>query len=140
MGASQSPIRRVFLLGLSTVLALTACSPHPVIPASPVGEKAQWMLTLLNAGLDVTGGELEPHLDESLISERSAEEFAEQINEEIRPDRPFIAIEHRGQARESVTRLEGRSGVPWQMSMAVDQNGESLTALLFAPAGAAGSP
>lgn len=129
------------LIAVLTAAVLVACTTTaepaptaaPTIPATPVGEVAQWVIDELESETDADAGEWAERLHESFLAEVSADEIVELLNQQIRPARPFELTNYRGGEEQAVLTLAGSVGDPFDLSLVID--GDALiTGLFLAPA------
>lgn len=138
----RRPARVALTLALAAVTALaTACSASPadpatpapvvepvVLPGSPVGQQAQWVLDAVNADDAVPVQETGERLAQVMLDAASAEELAA-VLEQVRAGRPWTPTAHEEQGPQSVTTIRSDDAGTFDMSVAVDDAG--LIAGLF---------
>ncbi|WOF21480.1 Cpe/LpqF family protein [Microbacterium betulae] len=150
MSRSNASRRRasLVLVGVAAALSLSACaSPGSSSPsdtgtasveidtATPAGEKAQWIVDLLNADEDTTVAEWEPELHESFVAEVSSDELVDLLNTDIRPAAPYTVTGYEDSGTQSVTTLESDVVDPMNMSVTLDDAGQ-IVGLWFGPTSA----
>lgn len=130
-------------------LALAGCAgaapaPTPTetpvaIPATPVGERVSWILDALNAEADTSAAEWESALHPDFVAEVPASDVADLLNTQVRPARPLRVTDYRGSDREAVATVAGTVGDPFDMTVAIDEQG-LVTAFVLAPTAADRDP
>ncbi|MEV7693483.1 Cpe/LpqF family protein [Microbacterium sp. NPDC089189] len=146
MPALSRPRARRSLLAVAAVAVIavmTACSPvaepapasagADLIADTPVGEKTQWILEVLEAEDDTTAAVWEPELHESFLAQVSAEDVAQLLNVQIRPAAPFTVTAYTGDDVTGVTTLAGSVGEPLDMTVTIDEN-DQIVGFFLAPA------
>lgn len=103
------------------------------IPATTVGEKAQWFIELLNADDDVNASQLEPEFSEEFLAEVPVDDFAEQLNKQFRPAKPFVPTAYEGSELEAVMTLAGAIADPFEVVLTVDEDG-TIIGMFIRPA------
>lgn len=99
-------------------------------PATPAGEAAEYVLSVLNAEEDSTVEDWQEQVHEDFEAELPPEELAEVINSTVRPARPWTVADHQDNELESVTRLESATG-ELEMQIVLDEDQESIRTLFF---------
>lgn len=138
------PARAAIALAVAAVTALaTACSAAPadpagaasapvaepvVLPTSPVGQQAQWLLDVVNAEDAVPVQETGERLAQAMLDAMPAEDLVT-VLEQVRAGRPWTATAHEEQGAQSVTTIESADAGTFDMQVAVDDAG--LIAGLF---------
>lgn len=126
---------------VAVIAVMTACSPAAapaptgadLIADTPVGQKTQWILEVLEAEDDTTAAEWESELHESFLAQVSAEDVAQLLNVQIRPAAPFTVTAYTGDDVTAVTTLEGTVGDPLDMTVTLDEN-DQIVGFFLAPA------
>jgi len=115
----------------------TSAAPSAVtVPDTPVGRMTQWVLDEMNADRDTDPADWADLLHPQFLDEVSADDVAELINRQIRPARPLVATAYRGGEREGVTTVVGDVGEPFDLTVALDDEG-LITTLFLGPAASA---
>jgi len=137
------PARAALALAVVAVTALaTACSAAPadpaatppvaaepvVLPGSPVGQQAQWLLDAVNAEDAVPVQETGERLAQVMLDAAPVEDLVA-VLEQVRGGRPWTATAHEEQAGQSVTTIASEAGGTFDMQVVVDDAG--LIAGLF---------
>ncbi|CAQ01014.1 conserved hypothetical protein [Clavibacter sepedonicus] len=99
-----------------------------VLPSSPVGQQAQWLLDTVNADDAVPVQETGERLAQVMLDAAPAEELAG-VLEQVRGGRPWTATAHEEQGGQSVTTIASEGAGTFDMQVAVDDAG--LIAGLF---------
>ncbi|UQB13776.1 serine hydrolase [Clavibacter nebraskensis] len=129
------PARAAIALAIAAVTALTgACSASPadpatpaavaepvVLPGSPVGQQAQWLLDTVNSDEAVPVQETGERLAQVMLDATSAEDLAA-VLEQVRAGRPWTATAHEEQGGQSVTTIASEAGGTFDMTVAVDDD------------------
>jgi len=141
---SSRPARAALALALVAVTALaTACSAAPadpaaaspaaaepvVLPGSPVGQQARWLLDTVNSDDAVPVQETGERLAQVMLDAAPAEEIAA-VLEQVRAGRPWTPTAHEEQTAQSVTTITSATGGTFDMQVAVDDGG-LITGLFF---------
>lgn len=87
------------------------------IPDTAIGEKTRWVLDVLNADEDTTAEEWEAELHPNFLEEVPASEFADVVNQEVRPASPFTVAEYDAGETQSVTSIDGASSFDMQLTI-----------------------
>jgi hypothetical protein len=130
------PARAALVLAIAAVTALaTACSASPadpatpapaaepvVLPGSPVGQQAQWLLDTVNADDAVPVQETGERLAQVMLDAAPAEDLAG-VLEQVRAGRPWTATAHEEQGPQSVTTIASAEAGTFDMQVAVDDAG-----------------
>jgi beta-lactamase class A len=107
----------------------TAPVAEPVVlPSSPVGQQAQWLLDAVGSDEAVPVQGTGERLAQVMLDAASAEEIAA-VLEQVRAGRPWTATAHEEQGAQSVTTIRGADAGILEMQVAVDDAG--LIAGLF---------
>ncbi|WP_228511704.1 serine hydrolase [Clavibacter sp. VKM Ac-2872] len=128
--------RAALALAIAAVTALaTACSASPaepatpapvaepvVLPGSPVGQQAQWLLDTVNAEDAVPVQETGERLAQVMLDAAPAEDVAA-VLEQVRAGRPWTATAHEEQGPQSVTTIASEAAGTFDMQVAVDDAG-----------------
>jgi beta-lactamase class A len=138
------PARAAIALAVAAVTALaTACSASPadptgpasapaaepvVLPSSPVGQQAQWLLDTVDADDAVPVQETGERLAQVMLDAAPAEDIAA-VLEQVRAGRPWTATAHEEQGAQSVTTIRSADAGAFEMQVTVD--GAGLIAGLF---------
>lgn len=103
------------------------------LPDTPAGATTEHTLEVLNAEEDSSAEDWDDMLQEELSEVMSADELAEVLNLQIRPARPFTAIDYQGTETASTTRLEGNGEEDLDLHIEIDGEGQ-LTGIRFTEA------
>jgi hypothetical protein len=136
-------VRAATALAIAAVTALlAACSASPadpatpapvaepvVLPASPVGQQAQWLLDTVNSDDAVPVQETGERLAQVMLDAASAEDIAA-VLEQVRAGRPWTATAHEEQGPQSVTSIRSAEAGAFDMQVTVDDAG-LVAGLLF---------
>jgi beta-lactamase class A len=130
--------RVAIALAVAAVTALaTGCSASPaapadpastpaaepvVLPSSPVGQQARWLLDTVNSEDEVPVQETGERLAQVMLDAASAEEIAA-VLEDVRDGRPWTATAHEEQGAQSVTTIRSADAGTFDMQVAVDDAG-----------------
>ncbi|AWF99642.1 class A beta-lactamase [Clavibacter michiganensis subsp. insidiosus] len=114
---------------------LAACSASPadpatsapvaepvVLPGSPVGQQAQWLLDTVNSDDAVPVQETGERLAQVMLDAAPAEDLAA-VLEQVHAGRPWTATGHEEQGGQSVTTIASAAGGTFDMQVAVDDQG-----------------
>ncbi|MDQ0744526.1 beta-lactamase class A [Clavibacter sp. B3I6] len=119
--------------GCSSPAADTETSPaaaEPVVlPGSPVGIQARWLLDTIGSDEPVPVQETGERLAQVMLDAASAEEIAA-VLEDVRDGRPWTATAHEEQGAQSVTTIASADAGTFDMQVAVDDAG-LITGLFF---------
>jgi beta-lactamase class A len=140
------PARAATALAIAAVTALlAACSASPadpaasapavepvVLPGSPVGQQAQWLLDTVNAEDAVPVQETGERLAQVMLDAASAEDIAG-VLEQVRAGRPWTATAHEEQGPQAVTTITSADAGAFDMQVAIDDAG-LITGLFFGEA------
>jgi hypothetical protein len=115
------------LLAACSVTPADPATPAPVaeavaLPASPVGQQAQWVLDTVNAEDAVPVQETGERLAQVMLDAAPAEDLAAAL-EQVRAGRPWTATAHEEQGGQSVTTIASEAGGTFDMQLAVDDQG-----------------
>lgn len=132
---SLSRIR--FLAFLAPIALLAGCAPGVVVEgeideSTAVGERSSWVVEILNDESDTTGSQWESVLDESFLEQMSADELAELINEDLRPEGPFEIVRFEAAGPDAVTTLQSAEE-EISLSISTTDNGD-IEGIFFSPA------
>ena len=103
--------------------------------ATPAGEKARWIVGILNADDDTTVAQWESELHDTFLAEVSAEDLVDLLNTNIRPAAPYTVTAFDSSGAQSVTTLESDVVDPMDMSVSLDDAGQ-IVGLWFGPTSA----
>jgi beta-lactamase class A len=131
------PARAALALAVVALTALaTSCSAAPadpttaapvaaepvVLPGSPVGTQAQWLLDAVNSEDAVPVQETGERLAQVMLDAAPAEDLVA-VLEQVRAGRPWTATAHEEQGGQSVTTIASEVGGTFDMQVAVDGAG-----------------
>lgn len=131
-------LNRIWHLAFLAPIALLAgCAPGTVIEgnieeSTPVGERSSWVVAILNDESDTTGSQWESVLDEGFLEQMSADELAELINDDLRPEGPFEIVRFEASGPDAVTTLQGAEE-EIALSISMTNNGD-IEGIFFSPA------
>lgn len=106
--------------------------PEVDLPATPVGEMAQFVVDALNAPEDVAPADLEPRLSDAILAEMPAVELADVVNTMVRPMGPFRATGFTPVGTQAALEVSNESDMRLNVSISVDEDG-LLNGLYFLP-------
>ncbi len=106
-------------------------APHIDFPEDPAGELAEEIVEALNAEGDAEASQWEGRLSDTFASQVDADDFAEVLNEDLRPSAPWVAADYEGDETSSTTRLESPSA-ELDLQVALSDDGETIETVLFA--------
>jgi beta-lactamase class A len=130
------PLRAALALAVAAVTVLaTACSASPadpaedapgaepvVLPGSPVGQQAQWLLDTVDSDEAVPVQETGERLAQVMLDAASAEEISG-VLEQVREGRPWTPTAHEEQGGQSVTTIASDDAGTFEMQVSVDADG-----------------
>ncbi|UKF80751.1 serine hydrolase [Clavibacter californiensis] len=130
------PTHTAIALAIAAVTALTTgCAASPadpatsapvgepvVLPASPVGQQAQWLLDTVDSDDAVPVQETGERLAQVMLDAASAEEIAA-VLEQVRAGRPWTATAHEEQGQQSTTTIASVEAGTFDMQVSVDDAG-----------------
>ncbi|WP_241533953.1 serine hydrolase [Clavibacter michiganensis] len=93
-----------------------------VLPGTPVGQQAQWLLDTVDADDAVPVQETGERLAQVMLDAASAEEIAA-VLEQVREGRPWTATAHEEQGGQSVTTIQSADAGTFDMQVSVDGAG-----------------
>ncbi|GAB3842941.1 serine hydrolase [Nesterenkonia populi] len=100
-------------------------------PDDPAGELAEEIFEILNAEQNTSAEQWEDRLSEDFVAEVDAEEFAEILNQNLRPAAPWDATDYEGDETSSVTRLESEAA-ELDLQIGLAEDGETIETIFFA--------
>ena len=123
----------------AAALALSACTateptldPSPpettppvavTIPSTPVGERVQWMIDLINQDADITVADLDGAFDSTFTDAVALPDVVELLNVQIRPAQPIVVTAYEGSESQAVAQVTGSVGDPFAIQMSLTAAG-----------------
>lgn len=133
----------------AAALALSACTateptldPSPpettppvavTIPSTPVGERVQWMIDLINQDADITVADLDGAFDSTFTDAVALPDVVELLNVQIRPAQPIVVTAYEGSESQAVAQVTGAVGDPFAIQMSLTAAG-LIDGFVLAPA------
>ena len=143
---TRTPIRKLrramtaLALTVTAVMALSACAgaePKPVessatpsappvsvtIPSTPVGERMQQIVDLLNREDDLVDADLEGLFDSSFTDVVTVADVVQLLNGQIRPAQPIAITDYSGSETQAVATAAGTVGEPFAIQLSITAAG-----------------
>lgn len=106
-----------------------------VIPETAAAGQIEWALGLLNADTDVTVDQLEGRFTKEFLAQVSVEDLAEQLNEGVRPLKPFKTTAYADVSDVlGAARITAANSESFSLEVRVEPDG-TISEMLIRPAG-----
>lgn len=104
------------------------------LPDTPLGEKAGWVVEQLNQEDALAEKDWEKQLSEELTAEMPAEELIGILDDQLRPDAPFVATGFEEQNEYAVVTLSGENDARYYLTIAIEDGQDQISGFHFRPA------
>lgn len=93
------------------------------IPSTPVGERMQTIVDLLNQDADITEADLEGMFDSTFTDAVPLPDVVQLLNLQIRPAQPIVITGYQGAETQAVAQASGSVGEPFAIQLSLTSEG-----------------
>ncbi|MGF3054279.1 serine hydrolase [Microbacterium sp. YY-03] len=106
-----------------TTSKTTDAAPPATIPSTPVGERMQTIVDLLNQEADLAEADLEGLFDSTFTDAVPLPDVVQLLNVQIRPAQPIVITAYEGSETQAVAQASGSVGEPFAIQLSLTSEG-----------------